>query len=93
MQKATQHGILAPPPEDVGTVRRLVHQGIQLFKFYIRGIKLIGVHGKTVRDIRKRLATEKAEGKDARMTRWESQFIKTYRQDIKKCVLGDKLCA
>lgn len=86
MQKATQHGILAPPPEDAGTVRRLVHQGIQLFKFYLRGIKLIGVHGKTVRDIRKRLATEKAEGKEARITRWESQFIKTYRQDIKKLV-------
>lgn len=84
MQKATQHGILSPPPENAGTVRRLLHQGIQLFKFYIRGIKLIGVHRKTVRDIRKRLAAEQAEGREAKMTRWESQFIKTYRQDLKK---------
>ncbi|KAG9051352.1 hypothetical protein FS837_008447 [Tulasnella sp. UAMH 9824] len=86
MQKATQHGILAPAPENAGTVRRLLHQGIQLFKFYIRGIKLIGVHGKTVRAIRKRLATEQAEGKESRMTRWENQFIKTYNQDVKKLV-------
>ncbi|KAG8986501.1 Superkiller protein 3 [Tulasnella sp. 427] len=86
MQKATQHGILTPPPEDAGTVRRLLHQGIQLFKFYLRGIKLIGVHRKTVLDIRKRLAAEKAEGKEPRLTRWESQFIKTYRQDLKKLV-------
>ncbi|KAG8992908.1 hypothetical protein FRB90_000870, partial [Tulasnella sp. 427] len=83
MQKATQHGILTPPPQDAGTVRRLLHQGIQLFKFYLRGIKLIGVHRKTVLDIRKRLAAEKAEGKEPRLTRWESQFIKTYRQDLR----------
>ncbi|KAG8934380.1 hypothetical protein FRC01_003337 [Tulasnella sp. 417] len=86
MQKATQHGILAPPPENAGTVRRLLHQGIQLFKFYLRGIKLIGVHRKTVQAIRKRLAAEQADGKEPKMTRWESQFIKTYREDVKKLV-------
>ncbi|KAG8900967.1 Superkiller protein 3, partial [Tulasnella sp. 403] len=86
MRKASQHGILASVPEDAGPIRRLFHQGKELFKFYFRGLKLIAVHRRTVKDIQKRLSVAKAEGRPARMTRWELNFIKTYNQDIIKLV-------
>jgi len=86
MRKAQQHGILVPPPEGAGKIKSLFHQGKELFKFYYRGLKLIGVHRKTVNDIQARLAAEKAAGREPRMTRWESQFIRTYHQDLVKLV-------
>lgn len=84
MRNAAQHGILAPPPENAGRVRRLWHQAKELFKFYWHGLRLIWVHRRTVNDIEKRLAAERAEGREASMTRWEWQFIRTYRRDLVK---------
>lgn len=84
MRKAEQHGILKPPPEDAGRIMRLFHQGKELFKFYFHGLKLIWVHRRTVKDIERRLAAEKAEGREPSMTRWEWQFIRTYKQDVVK---------
>ena len=84
MRHAQRHGILDPPPEDAGRVGRLWHQGKQLFKFYLRGIKLIAVHRKTVKQIKQRLASEKAAGREGHMTRWESQFVKLYNEDVIK---------
>lgn len=86
MRLAIKHGILKPPPEGAGSMRRLYHQAKELFKFYVRGIKLIFTHRKTVKDIKARVDAEKAAGRTARMTRWETQFIRTYQQDLRKCV-------
>jgi len=84
MRQATQHGILKPPPEGAGALRRLYHQAKELFKFYMRGLKLVYIHRGTVKEIERRLASEKAEGREPQMTRWESQFIRTYQQDLVK---------
>ncbi|KAG8887667.1 hypothetical protein FRB98_009229 [Tulasnella sp. 332] len=86
MRKAEQHGILKPPPEDAGRIKRLIHHGKELFKFYWHGLRLIGVHRRTVKDIERRLAAEKAAGREPTMTRWEWQFIRTYKQDVVKLV-------
>ncbi|KAG9009986.1 hypothetical protein FRB94_011122 [Tulasnella sp. JGI-2019a] len=86
MRKAEQHGILKPPPEDAGRFKKLFHQGKELFKFYWHGLRLISVHRKTVKDIERRLAAEKAAGRKPTMTRWEWQFIRTYKQDVVKLV-------
>jgi len=86
MRKAEQHGILAPPPADAGRIRKLIHQGKELFKFYWHGLRLIYVHRKTVKDIQRRLAEEKAAGREASITRWEWQFIRTYKQDVARLV-------
>jgi LETM1 and EF-hand domain-containing protein 1, mitochondrial len=86
MRKAAQHGIFTPPPEGAGKMGRGWHQVKELFKFYIRGLKMLWVHRKTVKEIQQRLRDEAVDGKPARMTRWESQFIRTYKQDQIKYV-------
>ncbi|KAG8934139.1 hypothetical protein FRC02_010516 [Tulasnella sp. 418] len=83
MRKAAQHGILKPPPEDAGRIRKTFHQAKELFKFYFRGIKMLWLHRKTVIEIKSRLAQE---GPSVPMTRWEMQFIRTYEKDMVKLV-------
>ncbi|KAI0717228.1 hypothetical protein C8T65DRAFT_641772 [Cerioporus squamosus] len=78
---ASKHGILAPPPEGAGWVRKLYHQGKELFKFYWNGVKLINTHRKRVRDIEARV---KSGG--APLSRWEARFIANYKQDALKLI-------
>ncbi|KAH9945649.1 hypothetical protein B0H21DRAFT_744037 [Amylocystis lapponica] len=80
-EDASQHGILAPPPEGASWPRRLFHQAKEFFKFYMRGIKLIETNRRRARAMRDRV---KAGG--APLTRWETRFISTNRTDIVKLV-------
>lgn len=81
LEDASQHGILAPPPADASWVGRLWHQGKELFKFYWRGMKLIVSNRRRIREIQERV---KAGG--APLSRWETRFIRTNRQDTLKLV-------
>jgi len=81
MQSAAQHGILAPPPPNAGKIGKLFHQAKELFKFYFRGVKLIFTNRGRARQMQQRV---KDGGPP--LTRWEHQFIKTYKQDVLKLV-------
>ncbi|KAI0321091.1 hypothetical protein OF83DRAFT_1101517 [Amylostereum chailletii] len=81
MHHARTHGVLAPPPPNAGRIGKLWHQVKELFKFYLRGIKLINTHRVQVREMRERV---KAGGEP--LSRWESRFIQTYQQDLVKLV-------
>jgi LETM1 and EF-hand domain-containing protein 1 len=83
IQRATQEGVLLPPPENASRFGRLYHQAKELFKFYFRGLKALWTHRGMVAEIRNRV---KQEGGLA-MTRWESQFVRTYKRDLKKYAL------
>ncbi|RPD78374.1 hypothetical protein L226DRAFT_531719 [Lentinus tigrinus ALCF2SS1-7] len=78
---ASQHGILAPPPEGASWVRKLYHQGKELFKFYWNGVKLINIHRKRVRAIEARV---KSGGTP--LSRRESRFIALYKEDALKLI-------
>ncbi|RDX50026.1 hypothetical protein OH76DRAFT_1402873 [Lentinus brumalis] len=78
---ASKHGILVPPPEGASWVRKLYHQGKELFKFYWNGVKLINTHRKRVRDIEARV---KSGG--APLSRWEQRFIANFKQDALKLI-------
>ncbi|KAF8070279.1 hypothetical protein FPV67DRAFT_1561145 [Lyophyllum atratum] len=75
------HGILAPPPPDANWFRRTLHKGIELAKFYYRGVKLIFIRRKEINLIRARI---KAGGSP--LTRWENRLIRTQKADINKVV-------
>jgi hypothetical protein len=81
IKHATEHGVLAPPPADASWARRMLHQAIELFKFYYRGVKMINTHRLQVAAIRQRINSGGAP-----LTRKEARFIDTFRQDIKKLV-------
>lgn len=77
-------GVLRPPPADASKIGKLWHQAKELFKFYYGGIKMQWTHHKMVRDIHSRVKTEKANGIDRGMTRWETQFVRTHQKDLRK---------
>lgn len=78
---AADHGLLAPPPENASRLRKLFHQAKELFKFYVRGLKLIYTNRARVLQIQQRV-------KDGGLplTRRESRFIRTYKQDLVKLI-------
>jgi len=80
-EEARKHGILVPPPADAGRVQALWHQFKEIFKFYLRGIKMIWSHRKRVNEIEARV---KAGGEP--LGRWEARFIENYRIDAKKLI-------
>ncbi|TFK54051.1 hypothetical protein OE88DRAFT_1654531 [Heliocybe sulcata] len=79
--EATKHGILAPPPEGAGTIRRGIHQIWELTKFYGRGIKMVVKNSQRAKEMQKRVK----EGGHP-LSRWETRFIQTYRQDLKRLI-------
>ncbi|KAF4621012.1 hypothetical protein D9613_000592 [Agrocybe pediades] len=78
---AEVHGILTPPPADANWAKRTLHQAIQLFKFYYRGVKLIFSRRKQITIINARI---KAGGTP--LTRSEFRLIETQKDDINKVV-------
>ncbi|OCH91805.1 hypothetical protein OBBRIDRAFT_811989 [Obba rivulosa] len=80
-EDASQHGILAPPPVDASWAGRLFHQAKELFKFYLRGLKLIWTNRNRVQEMQARV---KAGGPP--LSRWETRFIQTYKQDALKLI-------
>ncbi|KAH8093921.1 hypothetical protein BXZ70DRAFT_1079150 [Cristinia sonorae] len=78
---ASQHGILAPPPEGASRIRTLFHQAKELFKFYVRGLKLIFTNSKRAKEMQERV---KAGGPP--LSRWETRFIRTCKEDMLKLI-------
>ncbi|KAF8813624.1 hypothetical protein BYT27DRAFT_7083804 [Phlegmacium glaucopus] len=78
---AEKHGILIPPPPDANWFKRTLHQAIQLFKFYFRGVKLIFSRRKHIALIKARI---KAGG--APLTRSEYRLIQTQKDDVNKVI-------
>ncbi|KAF8891675.1 hypothetical protein BD779DRAFT_1610433 [Infundibulicybe gibba] len=81
IQDAEEHGILTPPPPDANWFKRTMHKGIQLVKFYYRGVKLIFVRRKEISIIMARI---KKGGSP--LSRWESRLIRTQKDDINKVI-------
>ncbi|KAF8629111.1 hypothetical protein AX17_005697 [Amanita inopinata Kibby_2008] len=81
IEEAESHGILTPPPPDSNWFRRMMHKGIQLAKFYYRGVRLIFIRRQQVSVIRARI---KAGGSP--LTRSEFRFITMQRDDVNKVV-------
>ncbi|KAH9940521.1 uncharacterized protein BXZ73DRAFT_98951 [Epithele typhae] len=81
MVDAAQHGILTPPPEGASWPKRLLHQAKELFKFYWNGVKLVNSNRLRVKAIQARI-----KGGGAPLSRWETRFIATNRQDILKLI-------
>jgi len=81
IRSATAHGVLVPPPPDASWARKLLHQGKELFKFYWNGLKLIYSNRKMVKEIERRVQTQGIP-----MTRWETVFVKTNKQDLVKLI-------
>ncbi|XP_006460974.1 hypothetical protein AGABI2DRAFT_192547 [Agaricus bisporus var. bisporus H97] len=81
IEQAEAHGILSPPPPNANWFKRTVHKGIQLAKFYFRGIKLIFVRSRQVSQIRSRVRSGGSP-----MTRAEFRFIQTQKKDINKVI-------
>lgn len=80
-EQAHKHGILAPAPANASKIGKLWHQAKEIFKFYIRGIKLINQHRKRVNAM---LSRVNSGGEP--LTRWEVRFIRTYREDARKLI-------
>lgn len=81
VQSATAHGILVPPPADASWIRKLIHQGKELFKFYWNGLKLINSNRQLSKEIERRVRV-----KGIPMTRWETVFVRTNKQDLVKLI-------
>ncbi|KAH9485296.1 LETM1 domain-containing protein mdm28, mitochondrial [Psilocybe cubensis] len=81
LHDAQAHGILTPPPPDANWFRRTLHQGIQLFKFYYRGVKLVFFRRKEIAIIKARV-----RGGGAPLTRSEFRLIETQKDDINKII-------
>ncbi|KAF9451264.1 hypothetical protein P691DRAFT_796989 [Macrolepiota fuliginosa MF-IS2] len=81
IEEAEAHGILTPPPPNANWFKRTVHKGIQLAKFYYRGIKLIFIRRGEISEIRARI---KAGGSP--LTRVEFRFIQTQKEDVNKVI-------
>ncbi|KAF7321488.1 Letm1 RBD domain-containing protein [Mycena kentingensis (nom. inval.)] len=78
---AEAHGILEPPPADAGWAKSTLHKGIQLAKFYFRGVKLVYTRSGIARDIRLRIANGGSP-----LERWEHRMLHTQSADLKKIV-------
>ncbi|KAF7790297.1 hypothetical protein EIP86_001251 [Pleurotus ostreatoroseus] len=78
---ASSHGILAPPPPGANKLQKLIHQAKEFFKFYWNGIKLINTNRLRTNRMRARVA---AGGPP--LTRWETRFVQTYKQDALKLI-------
>jgi hypothetical protein len=87
LRASERMGILAPPPEGASTFMRVMHQAMELFKFYVGGLRKQWTHHKMMVEIQKRIKEEEERGDFKGMTRWESQFVRTHHGDLKKCVL------
>ncbi|KAK2467788.1 hypothetical protein APHAL10511_000083 [Amanita phalloides] len=81
IEEAEAHGILTPPPSGANWFTKLAHKGIQLAKFYYRGVKLIVIRRKEVAIIKARV---KAGGQP--FTRSEYRFIIAQGDDIRKVI-------
>ncbi|TFK44591.1 hypothetical protein BDQ12DRAFT_673250 [Crucibulum laeve] len=81
VKDAELHGILKPPPTGANWFRRTLHKGIELAKFYYRGVKLIFTRRKEISLIRARV---KAGGSP--LTRQESRFIRVQKDDVNKVI-------
>ncbi|KZV63648.1 hypothetical protein PENSPDRAFT_657109 [Peniophora sp. CONT] len=81
LQVAQEHGVLVPPPETAGRVGRLWHQAKELFKFYMRGMKLVYTNRKASSEIQARVKS----GGDP-LTRWEARFIERTNSDVIKVI-------
>jgi len=81
IQKAEEQGVLAPPPANAGRIRRLLHHGKEIFKFYWNGLKMINTHRVQVAQIKLRLK----EGREP-ISRAEYRFMRTHNEDILKLV-------
>ncbi|KAI0790685.1 hypothetical protein C8Q75DRAFT_851782 [Abortiporus biennis] len=80
-EDASQHGILKPPPENASKFGKLFHQAKELFKFYLRGLKLIYTNERRVKEMLRRV---KADGPP--LSRWESRFIRIHNEDRLKLI-------
>jgi len=65
----------------VGRIMTLFHQAKELFKFYVRGLKLINTNRKRANAMR-----ERVKNGGPPLTRWETRFIRTYREDALKLI-------
>ncbi|KIP08288.1 hypothetical protein PHLGIDRAFT_35050 [Phlebiopsis gigantea 11061_1 CR5-6] len=81
VEDAAQHGILKPPPENANRFMKLFHQAKELFKFYVRGLKLINTNRKRANAMR-----ERVKNGGPPLTRWETRFIRTYQEDALKLI-------
>ncbi|KIL68944.1 hypothetical protein M378DRAFT_158100 [Amanita muscaria Koide BX008] len=81
IEEAQAHGILTPPPPNANWFRKTLHKGIQLAKFYYRGVKLIFIRRKEISAIRARI---RAGG--IPMTRSEFRLIATQKSDVRKVI-------
>ncbi|KAF8348103.1 hypothetical protein F5887DRAFT_880383 [Amanita rubescens] len=81
IEEAEAHGILTPPPPGANWFGRTLHKGIQLAKFYYRGVKLIFIRRKEVTIIKARI---KAGGSP--MTRSEYRFVVAQKDDVRKVI-------
>ncbi|KAH8995729.1 hypothetical protein EDB92DRAFT_159415 [Lactarius akahatsu] len=80
-KQAYIHGVLARPPPNAGKIATLWHQVKELFKFYLRGLKMVVTHYWRANEIQARV---KAGGEP--LSRWESRFIQTNRTDLARLV-------
>ncbi|KAH9176773.1 hypothetical protein EDB89DRAFT_1939827 [Lactarius sanguifluus] len=80
-KQAYIHGVLARPPPNAGKIATLWHQVKELFKFYLRGLKMVVTHHWQANEIQARV---KAGGEP--LSRWESRFIQTNRNDLARLV-------
>ncbi|KAH9058808.1 hypothetical protein EDB87DRAFT_1563871 [Lactarius vividus] len=80
-KQAYIHGVLARPPPNAGKIATLWHQVKELFKFYLRGLKMVVTHYWQANEIQARV---KAGGEP--LSRWESRFIQTNRSDLARLV-------
>ncbi|KAI9449402.1 hypothetical protein BJY52DRAFT_1307592 [Lactarius psammicola] len=80
-KQAYIHGVLARPPPNAGKIATLWHQAKELFKFYLRGLKMVVTHFRQANEIQARV---KAGGEP--LSRWESRFIQTNKSDLARLV-------
>ncbi len=85
VKNAEKQGIFTPPPEGASRIGGLFHQAKQLVKFYLEGLKAQYRNNRQMRAILSRVAQDKAAGKPGPlMTRWETQFVRTHKKDLRK---------
>jgi len=78
---ASQHGILAPAPQGSSRIYTLFHHAKELFKFYMRGLKLIFTNRRRANEMAERVRVGGPP-----LTRWETRFIQTCKVDLLKLI-------
>lgn len=81
LKQAYIHGVLARPPPDAGKIARLWHQVKELLKFYYRGLKMVVTHRWQANEI-----LERVNSGGEPLSRWESRFIQTNKDDLARLV-------